>query len=404
MRPRPLIRPGPLEPFDERDTVFARTRLMPGTEHYGRYYERRPELKHADDRTRAQRSLASPGTRRYLPGAGALIDATFETSDLVAAAVDRLDDEPGFGGTPTTLGVESGEPSPGPRHPCEFGSRAELTRWVKQAARFLGAADVGTTRLDPAFVYSHRGRPLDKFGEPIALDHASAAVLVFPMSPEYISASPEMIATAETGRVYQLGAAACFALADALKRLGIHARAHVDSSYQVICVPLAVDAGLGELGRNGFLIHPTYGPGVRLGVVTLAAELDQDDQVCYGVADFCRVCGKCAANCPAGAIPEGEPTVVRGALKWPMNPEQCYHYWRTQGTDCGLCIRSCPFAKPDTALHRIVRRSIAGTTAFNRFFLWCDDLLYGRKPRPKPAPSLADGPEQIVRASAADEE
>ena len=78
MRPRPLLHPGPLEPFDERDTVFARTRLRPGTEQYDAYYARKPELRAADDRTRAQHSLASAGTRRYRPGSGALVDATFD--------------------------------------------------------------------------------------------------------------------------------------------------------------------------------------------------------------------------------------------------------------------------------------------------------------------------------------
>lgn len=392
MRPRPLNHPGPFEPFDERDTVFARNRLRPGSETFEEYYGRHPELRSPDDRTRAQPHLASPGTRRYRPGPGALVDATFEASELMAAAIDRADDEPGWGGTPRTLGAADNGDALGPRHPCTFASAADLTRWIEEAARFLGAADVGATRLDQAFVYTHRGRPLSKFGQPIALDHPSAAVLVFPMSADLVGSSPEMTATAETGRVYQQAAAACFSLADALKRMGIRARAHVDTSYQVVCPPLAVNAGLGELGRNGILIHPTFGPGVRLGVVTLDAELDYDAEVCHGIADFCRACGKCAVNCPAGAIPEGEPTVRGGALKWPMNAEHCYHYWRTQGTDCGLCIRSCPFAKPDTRLHRFVRRSIARSTALNRFFLWCDDLVYGAKPPSKPPSLLGRGP------------
>ena len=38
-------------------------------------------------------------------------------------------------------------------------------------------------------------------------------------------AAPEMISTAETARVYQQSAAACYALAEALRRLGIGARA-----------------------------------------------------------------------------------------------------------------------------------------------------------------------------------
>jgi ferredoxin len=373
MRPKSLVHPGPFEPYDERDTVFARTRLKPGTEQYEEYYARRPQWQERDDRTRALRNLASPGTRRYRPGAGALVDATFEGSDVVAAAIDAADKGPPFGRTPSTLGLaETGE-FLGPRHPCEF-------------------SDVGIAPLDPEFVYTHRGRPESAFGEPITLKHTHAAVLAFPMRDDLVRSSPEMTATAETGRVYQVLSAACFMLADALKRMGIPARGHVDTSYLVIVPPLGVAAGLGELGRNGFLIHPTFGPGVRLGAVTFHADCAVDPEVCHGIADFCRVCGKCADNCPAKAIPEGEPEVLRGALKWPMRPARCYHYWRTQGTDCGLCIRTCPFAKPDTSLHKFVRWAIRGSTALNRFFLWCDDRIYGASPPSQPPPILTEGP------------
>jgi ferredoxin len=392
MRPKPLVHPGPFEPYDERDTVFARTRLAPGTEQYEEYYARRPKWRDKDDRTRALRNLASPGTRRYRPGPGALVDATFEGSDIVAAAIDEADPGPIFGRRPATIDAKESDGSEGPRHPCKFDSPAELTRWIKDAARFLGAADVGIAPLDPGFVYTHRGRPRSAFGERIALEHSHAAVLVFPMRDDLVRSSPGMTATAETGRVYQQLSAVCFMLADALKRMGIPARGHVDTSYLVICPPLGVAAGLGELGRNGFLIHPTFGPGVRLGVVTLDAHCEDDSEVCHGIADFCRVCGKCADNCPAGAIPVGEPEVLRGALKWPMKPTRCYHYWRTQGTDCGLCIRTCPFAKPDTSLHRFVRRVVRGSTTLNRLFLWCDDRLYGAAPPLQDPPILGDGP------------
>jgi ferredoxin len=392
MRPRPLIHPGPLEPFDERDTVFARTRLRAGTELYDEYYARRPELKQADDRTRAQGNLASPGSRRYRPGPGALAEATFTASDLIAAAVDETDDDPTAFDTPFGLGATRSGGTAGPRHAASFASPTALGSWIKDTALFLGAADVGLAPLDPAFVYTHRGRPTARFGEQISLDHRFAAVLVFPMRHGLVQSSPEMTATVETGRVYQQLSAACFILADALNRMGIPARAHVDSSYLVLCPPLGVEAGLGELGRNGILIHPTFGPGVRLGAVTLDAEVAVDEQICHGIVDFCRVCGKCATNCPAGAIPEGEPSVLHGALKWPMNAERCYHYWRAQGTDCGLCIRTCPFAKKDTSLHQLVRQTIARSTAFNRFFLWCDDRVYGASPPAKPPTHLGEGP------------
>ncbi|MFO8073507.1 MAG: reductive dehalogenase domain-containing protein [Polyangia bacterium] len=386
MSPRPLSNPGPLTQFDERDTVFSRARLRPGSDVYDSYYRGRRDLKQSDDRTRRLAPLASPETRRYRASPSALVESQFAASDLVAEAVEREErgEAPGL---PSGLGAAPAETAAAERRLAD-GSPEGLTRFAREAAAFLGADDAGVARLDRSFVYSHRGRPLERFGEPIGLEHRYAVVLVFEMRQPYLQASPEMIGTAETARVYQRAAAACFALAGTLRRLGYDARAHVDSNYLVICPALAVEAGLGELGRNGILVHRRLGPGVRLGAVTVDAELIPDGPRCWGIADFCRICGKCAENCPAGAIPEGDPQVVRGALKWPLAAERCYHYWRTQGTDCGVCVRTCPFAKPDSALHRAVRWLVAGTSAFDRLLLWADDLVYGASPQARLPPHL----------------
>ncbi len=381
--PRPLDRPGPLEPFDQRDSVFTRARLKPGDPHYDDYYARHPEREKVDGSSRALPNLATPGGHAYREVEAALVQAQFEASDLIASAVEARSDR-GGGGTPAGLGsgassasIEKTDRSP-----------AELARLVKDTARFLGADDVGVAPLDPAQVYSHRGRPLERYGDPVDLPHRSAVVMVFRMRHEMVQAGPEMIATAETARVYQQAAAACFAMADMLQRLGLAARAHVDSNYLLICPPLAVDAGLGELGRNGVLIHPVFGPELRLGVVTVDVEIARDEPGCWGIADFCRGCAKCAELCPSAAIPAGETCISRGAEKWPLDADRCYHLWRTMGTDCGVCLRVCPFAKPDTPLHRMVRRVAARTSRFTKFFLWWDNRLYGHSSRPRRVPRI----------------
>ncbi len=377
MKTRFLKHPGPLVPYDERDMVFARVRLRAGTPEYERYYGRRPEMREPDDRLRALRGLAAPGTRMYRPGQAAVVESVFAASDVMAGAVETQ----GAAGGPTTE-------SPGPaRHAFDVSDGRALTRFVKEAALFLGADDVGVAPLDPGLVYSHRGRT--HFGEPVDLRHTHAIVLVFEMRPAFVGSSPELSATCETGRVYQALAAASFSLADALQRMGLSARAHVDANYLVLCTPLAELAGLGEVGRNGVLVHRTLGPGVRLGVVTVDAPLQADERGCWGIADFCTVCGKCAENCPSGSIVRGEPVEVRGALKWPIDPDRCYKYWRTLGTDCGLCLRTCPFAKPDTWLHRFVRWIIRDSTSLHGLMLRADDLVYGRKPEAKAPPLLA---------------
>ena len=376
MAPRPLPCPTPSERYDQRDTVFSRTRLRPGSPEYEAYYARHPERRSGDDRTRSLRSLATPGGQRFRGLEAALVEALFSASELLSDGVEAADSSAGPGYS-SSLGPVPELPDEGWPRLDIAADPAAVAESIRALARFMGADDVGIATLDPGFVYSHRGRHGPAYGQPLHLDPRSAIVLVFAMREPWLGTSPELSATAETARVYQQSGAACYALARLLGRLGIDARAHVDANYLVICPPLAVRAGLGELGRNGVLVHPRLGPGVRLGVVTTAAELPAGEPGCWGVAEFCRSCRKCAEHCPASAIPTGEPEAVRGALRWPLDPGRCYHYWRSQGSDCGVCVRSCPFAKPDSGLHRLARSVIQRTKALNGLLRRLDDLVYG---------------------------
>ncbi len=41
MKPKPLDIPGPVDPYDKWDTIFARARLRPSDGLYNEYYSRR---------------------------------------------------------------------------------------------------------------------------------------------------------------------------------------------------------------------------------------------------------------------------------------------------------------------------------------------------------------------------
>lgn len=61
---------------------------------------------------------------------------------------------------------------------------------------------------------------------------------------------------------------------------------------------LAVRAGLGFVGRNHMLIHPTLGPQVLLGAIVTTARFEADEPT----AGTCGGCEKCLRACPTGAL------------------------------------------------------------------------------------------------------
>ena len=63
---------------------------------------------------------------------------------------------------------------------------------------------------------------------------------------------------------------------------------------------LAVEAGLGWIGRQSLLINPDYGSFVHLGELLVSEEFDSYDKPLEGVG--CGSCRACVESCPTGAI------------------------------------------------------------------------------------------------------
>jgi reductive dehalogenase len=190
----------------------------------------------------------------------------------------------------------------------------------------------------------------------------------------------------EVGRVYALSALITTQLAAYIRALGWPARAHHLRNYGVLVVPVAVDAGLGELGRCGYLLHPRLGANLRLACVTTDLPLALDSPVDLSVQHFCDTCLKCATNCPSGAITTGDKTAVRGVRKWQIDPEKCLLYWGHLGSACTICQAVCPWSKPPTLPHRLVAQIAFNVPAAHRFLVWADDRVYGERFRPAQPP------------------
>lgn len=343
---------------DERQIIFARARLEPGTAKYQRYYNEHPQHKIPDDQSRSQPGLLNPEAKLSDALHSAAAAGSFNLTEALREAVD---------------GPHAGEPySSSPEH---------LTQAVKKLANFYGALNCGIASLKPGHIYSHIGRGTGTYGEPINLDHPFGIAFSVEMAPEMTASAPHPPITMESARQYVESARVAVQLAAAIRELGYPARAHIDGNYRVIAPLVARDAGLGEIGRMGLLMTPRQGPRVRVGVVTTSMPLIPDTyKPEQSILDFCRICEKCALNCPSQSIPYGEREINNGVLRWKINPESCYHYWTIIGTDCGRCMAVCPFSHPDNWAHNLVRWGIRKSGAFRRAALFLDDFFYTKKP------------------------
>ena len=363
-RPRRETATTPTTRLDERTVMFARAELEPGSERFERYYGEHPEHREPDDAFRALPGLLGKEANRAEPVSFAAAQACFDTVGRLATMV-------------------RGEPAP-ERHTMDA---AEATRFLKGWARKLGAVDCGVTLLKPHHLYATRGRG-DHWGEPVVLDHQWAVAITVEMDFECMGTAPEGPTVLESTQQYLNSGAIAVQMAQAIRRLGWPAEAHIDANYQVVCPLVARDAGLGEIGRMGLLMTPRLGPRVRIAVVTTDLPLVTDAPADNPeVLHFCGICRKCADICPAQAIPEGPPAEIEGVRRWQIDQEACFTYWCRSGTDCGQCIRVCPYAHPDSRLHNLVRRGLGHSALFRHLALRLDDLLYGRRPEPKPTPA-----------------
>ncbi len=234
--------------------------------------------------------------------------------------------------------------------------------------------------------YNTGGRG-DRYGKKYVPQDRLGIVFTVEMDDEMVGCAPKAPVVMESSQQYLNAGRIATQLAIFLRNLGFEARAHIDGNYEVVCPLVARDAGLGELGRMGLLMTPQLGPRVRIAVVTTNAPLTVDDRnYDPSVEDFCRKCLKCADACPVSAISKNDKEVIGGIRRWQIDQEKCFTYWSYAGTDCGSCIRVCPYSHPDNFFHNTVRFLIKYFPNFRKPAVMLDDLFYGRRPEPHKMP------------------
>jgi reductive dehalogenase len=280
-----------------------------------------------------------------------------------------------------------------------------LTQQVKLVARLFGADLVNVGPFNPAWIYSSTqvnpydpGQPKMKdivirdVPKPQGTDHElvipsdarSVVVMAYEINRLMVQTSPSFLSSAATNLAYgRMGVGSIF-LAEFIRGLGYWAIPAKNDTG--LSVPMGIEAGLGEFGRNGLLITPEYGPNNRLSKVITNMPLVLDKPISFGVAKFCEICKKCARECPSGAITEGEQTWegptecnIKGVKKWYNNTKECLHFWLENGTSCANCLAVCPFTKGASWGHHVVKWMIENVSASDDIWLALDDGFgYGK--------------------------
>ena len=226
--------------------------------------------------------------------------------------------------------------SEGPVEPRrrEVADPRAMAEEIKAIARRLGAPLVGVAEVTDEDVYEGRDPGLPR-----------AICLGLPMDRSEMAHAPQARAAAEVMRAYRELGKVAVRLAEEIRAMGWPARAYGNpNSTDILMIPLAVRAGLGELGKHGSMIGAEHGSNFRLAAVLTELPLALDTPVDLGVDDLCAVCRRCVDDCPPRAIFE-DKQMVRGRSKWYVDFDKCIPYFvKTYG--CAICIEVCPWSEP----------------------------------------------------------
>ena len=278
--------------------------------------------------------------------------------------------------------------------PSDFGAEPwkgnpkEASRMIEAAGIFLGAAQIGFTRvnenwLSPKVVF-------DPAAEKVTVTEDKTQV--FPAGYKYVISGVVLVP-------HEAGIRSPSAIGNAADRLGFEHAWLATARMMVFLqslgygaefipsfnpVPWAIASGLGELGRMNRMISPLYGGAIRLFSIITDLPLALDKPIDFGLQQFCRGCKKCAEVCPSGALSldkdpswewEGEqPWHYRGKKVWWDNSRKCQEH--QMGERCINCMMACPWTKDNkTYLHELAHIMAARFPRMAPLFRKMDDLF-----------------------------
>lgn len=225
----------------------------------------------------------------------------------------------------------------------------------RAAALSQGAAIAGAAELNQQYLYTHSldGRKIELTDGPgfdfqpglIALPRQASKVLVlgFVRDSGVMGMNPGLakLRPATGWLTWPEQTAAVLGLAAWLKAQGYLALP--SAGGLLMAGHHGVLAGLGELGRQGLLISPEYGPNLRLFTIITDYPFSPGRPLVFGVANYCETCQRCITECPAKALAEGHRRP--GLFQWPVNRRACFDNWLEKKDPCRKCIEVCPYTR-----------------------------------------------------------
>lgn len=225
----------------------------------------------------------------------------------------------------------------------------------RSAALMAGAALAGAAPLDKQYLYTQclDGRPIRRSEgesfelgpEEIVIPRRADRVLIlgFVRDPKVMGMNPALsrLRPFEGWLNWPEQTAAVLKLAAWLEAQGYLALA--SAAGLVMAAHLGALAGLGELGRQGLLITPEYGPNLRLFSIITDFPFGLNSPASFGIADYCETCQRCINECPAKALAEGRRRP--GLYQWPVDRRACFDNWLEKKDPCRKCIEICPYTR-----------------------------------------------------------
>ena len=344
-----------------------------------------------------QRQLAEKGRPGFEATAWSLDSAADSLLSLMGFSKNQPD-------TRATAWQTKLEPAPTGRPKT---SAKEASQIVRKAAQVLGADQVGFAELDRRWVYSHyfdeetkKDHPIkfsddpgyQQYDQPIRLEDGTR---VIPKEMKYVVVvlhewgkdidgteyAPALLTEGLSTLAYARMAPTLWMLAEFIRGLGYNAIPAANDT--ALSIPLAVDAGLGQLGRHGLLINPKVGSRCRISKIFTDLPLEPAGAVDSGITEFCNACLKCVPKCGTGAITKGnrsfdplDKSNATGVLSWKVDAKKCMTFQIRVGSTCSTCVRRCAWTKPPRKIYAIPRFFIRNFRWrwLNKSWVWLDDL------------------------------